>query len=258
MSESLKHKTVKGVGWSFADNISSSGVSFLVGLVLARLLTPAEYGIMAMIAIFIAISNSIIDSGFSNALIRKTDIKRIDYNTVFFFNLVVGVILYVLLYFCAPSISSFFNEPILIPVTRVIGLVLIINSLGIIQRTIMVREIDFRTQTKISLIASLSSGGIGIVMAFYGYGVWSLVGQQVSRQLLNTVFLWLYSAWRPVCEFSAVLNAFSALVQSYCCRVYSIRFTRTSIISLSDAFTVPPSWVNIHVPSSLIQFFPVI
>lgn len=108
MSESLKHKTVKGVGWSFADNISSSGVSFLVGLVLARLLTPAEYGIMAMIAIFIAISNSIIDSGFSNALIRKTDIKRIDYNTVFFFNLLVGVILYVLLYFCAPSISFFF------------------------------------------------------------------------------------------------------------------------------------------------------
>lgn len=107
MSESLKHKTVKGVGWSFADNISSSGVSFLVGLVLARLLTPAEYGIMAMIAIFIAISNSIIDSGFSNALIRKTDIKRIDYNTVFFFNLLVGVILYVLLYFCAPSISFF-------------------------------------------------------------------------------------------------------------------------------------------------------
>ena len=107
MSESLKHKTVKGVGWSFADNISSSGVSFLVGLVLARLLTPAEYGIMAMIAIFIAISNSIIDSGFSNALIRKTDIKRIDYNTVFFFNLVVGVILYVLLYLC-PFYQFFF------------------------------------------------------------------------------------------------------------------------------------------------------
>lgn len=108
MSESLKHKTVKGVGWSFADNISSSGVSFLVGLVLARLLTPAEYGIMAMIAIFIAISNSIIDSGFSNALIRKTDIKRIDYNTVFFFNLVVGVILYVLLYFLCPFYQFFF------------------------------------------------------------------------------------------------------------------------------------------------------
>ena len=107
MSESLKHKTVKGVGWSFADNISSSGVSFLVGLVLARLLTPAEYGIMAMIAIFIAISNSIIDSGFSNALIRKTDIKRIDYNTVFFFNLVVGVILYVLLFLC-PFYQFFF------------------------------------------------------------------------------------------------------------------------------------------------------
>ena len=98
MSESLKKKTLKGVGWSFVDNIASSGVTFLVGLVLARLLTPTEYGIMAMIAIFIAISDSIIDSGFSNALIRKVDIKREDYNTVFFFNLIVGISLYVLLF----------------------------------------------------------------------------------------------------------------------------------------------------------------
>ena len=149
-TQSLKNKAVKGVGWSFIDNIANSGITFLIGLVLARLLTPKEYGIMAMITIFIAISNSIIDSGFSSALIRKTDIKRVDYNTVFFFNLIIGVILYILLFLCAPIISSFFKEPILIPVTRIIGIVLIINSLGIIQRTIMVKEIDFRTQTKIS------------------------------------------------------------------------------------------------------------
>ena len=95
MSSSLKNKAVKGVAWSFVDNIANSGITFLVGLVLARLLSPAEYGIMAMIAIFIAVSNSIIDSGFSNALIRKIEIKQIDYNTVFFFNLFVSFILYI-------------------------------------------------------------------------------------------------------------------------------------------------------------------
>lgn len=109
MSSSLKNKAVKGVAWSFVDNIANSGITFLVGLVLARLLSPAEYGIMAMIAIFIAVSNSIIDSGFSNALIRKIEIKQIDYNTVFFFNLFVSFILYILLYAISPAISNFFQ-----------------------------------------------------------------------------------------------------------------------------------------------------
>ncbi len=198
----MTDKTVKGVGWSFIDNIASSGVTFLVGLVLARLLTPAEYGIMAMIAIFIAISNSIIDSGFSNALIRKIHIDRIDYNTVFYFNLLVSIVIYLLLFFASPAISSFFKEPILINVTRIIGWVVIINALAIIPRTIFVRNIDFKTQTKISLISSISSGIIGIGMALSNMGVWSLVGQQISRQLLNTLFLWIFCKWRPVWEFS--------------------------------------------------------
>ena len=198
----MTDKTVKGVGWSFIDNIASSGVTFLVGLVLARLLTPAEYGIMAMIAIFIAISNSIIDSGFSNALIRKIHIDRIDYNTVFYFNRLVSIVIYLLLFFASPAISSFFKEPILINVTRIIGWVVIINALAIIPRTIFVRNIDFKTQTKISLISSISSGIIGIGMALSNMGVWSLVGQQISRQLLNTLFLWIFCKWRPVWEFS--------------------------------------------------------
>lgn len=202
MSESLKHKTVKGVGWSFIDNLSSSGVSFLVGLVLARLLTPSEYGIMAILTIFIAVSNSIVDSGFSNALIRKTDVKRVDYNTVFLFNLVVSGLLYVVLFFAAPAISVFFKEPLLVEVMRVIGWVLVINALAIIPRTLFVKDVDFKTQTKVSLIASVSSGVVGIGMALAGMGVWSLVGQQLSRQLLNTLFLWVYSTWRPIWEFS--------------------------------------------------------
>lgn len=202
MSDSLRHKTIHGVGWSFVDNISSSGITFLVGLVLARLLTPAEYGVMAMIAIFIAISNSIIDSGFSNALIRKTHVERVDYNTVFYFNLTVSILIYIFLYLAAPIISVFFKEPILVEVTRVMGWILIINALAIIPRTQFVRDVNFKTQTKVSLISSVSSGFIGIGMALGGLGVWSLVGQQLSRQLLNTSFLWLYSKWHPVWEFS--------------------------------------------------------
>ena len=202
MSESLKNKTVKGVSWSFIDNLASSGISFLVGLVLARLLTPSEYGIMAIITIFIAVSNSIVDSGFSNALIRKTDAKRVDYNTVFIFNLIVSAVLYVVLFFLAPAISVFFREPLLVDVMRVIGWVLLINALAIIPRTLFVKDVNFKTQTKVSLIASVSSGVIGIGMAFSGMGVWSLVGQQLSRQLLNTLFLWVYCKWRPVWEFS--------------------------------------------------------
>ena len=202
MAESLKHKTVKGVGWSFVDNIANSGITFLVGLVLARILTPAEYGVMAMVTIFIAISNSIVDSGFSNALIRKMKIERVDYNTVFYFNLVVSLFLYLVLFLCAPAISSFFKEPILVDVMRVIGWILVINALAIIPRTILVRNVDFKTQTKVSLISSILSGAIGIGMALTGFGVWSLVGQQLSRQLLNTMFLWFFCRWRPVWEFS--------------------------------------------------------
>ena len=202
MPESLKNKAVHGAKWSFIDNISNSGVTFLVGLILARLLTPAEYGIMAMIAIFIAVSNSIVDSGFSNALIRKVRIEKVDYNTVFLFNLIVSIVLYILLYVAAPAISLFFKEPVLIDVLRVIGLILIVNALGIIPRTILVRGIDFKTQTKVSIISSVSSGLVGIGMAIVGFGVWSLVWQQLSRQILNSLFLWIFCKWMPQWEFS--------------------------------------------------------
>ena len=202
MAGSLKHKAIHGVGWSFIDNIASSGITFLVGLVLARLLTPKEYGIMAMIAVFIAVSNSIIDSGFSNALIRKTRIERVDYNTVFYFNLTVSILIYTLLYLAAPAISVFFKESVLVEIIRILGLVLIINAFSVIPRTQFVRDVNFKTQTKVSLISSISSGVFGIGMALGGMGVWSLVGQQFSRQFLNTLFLWIYSKWYPVWEFS--------------------------------------------------------
>lgn len=209
MSASLKHKTVRGVTWSFVDNIANQGITFLVGLVLARLLSPEEYGLIGIIMIFIAVFNSIVDSGFSNALIRKNDATNIDYNTVFITNLLLSVVLFLILFACAPSIGRFFNKLELVPLTRVMGCILIINAFAIIQRTLLVKRVDFKTQTKVSLIASVSSGVIGVCMAFAGLGVWSLVGQQVSRQLLNACFLWYYAKWLPAVQFS--LHSFKEL-----------------------------------------------
>lgn len=200
--ESLKIKTVKGASWSFIDSIAGQGIAFLVGLVLARLLTPEEYGLIGIITIFIAVFNSIVDSGFSNALIRKNDAKDIDYNTVFITNLVLSVVLFGALYVSAPAISRFFSQPQLIPLLRVMGIIVIINAFAIIQRTILVKKVDFKTQTKVSLISSISSGVVGIGMALNGLGVWSLVGQQISRQFLNSAFLWIYSKWYPKLQFS--------------------------------------------------------
>lgn len=207
--ESLKNKTVKGASWSFIDSIAGQGITFLVGLVLARLLTPEEYGLIGIITIFIAVFNSIVDSGFSNALIRKNDAKDIDYNTVFFSNLVISIILFAVLFLCAPFISNFFIQPQLTPLLRVMGSIVIINAFAIIQRTIFVKKVDFKTQTKVSLISSISSGIVGISMAISGCGVWSLVGQQISRQFLHSLFLWIYSNWYPKLQFS--FNSFKDL-----------------------------------------------
>lgn len=207
--ESLRGKTVKGVGWSFIDSFAGQGITFLVGLVLARLLTPEEYGLIGIVTIFIAVFNSIVDSGFSNALIRKSDAKDIDYNTVFITNMVFSVVLFFALFFSAPFIADFFSRPQLSPLLKVMASIVIINAFAIIQRTLLVKRIDFKTQTKISLISSITSGVVGIGMAYCGYGVWSLAGQQISRQLLNTIFLWVYARWYPKLQFS--WNSFKEL-----------------------------------------------
>lgn len=202
MAQSLKAITIKGVSWSFIDSISNQGITFLVGLVLARLLTPEDYSLLGIIVIFISVFNSIVDSGFSNALIRKCNVTDKDYNTVFSCNLAISVAMCATLYLMAPAIAHFFNRPPLTRLLQVMSFIIIINAFAIIQRTILMKRIDFKTQTKISLISSISSGVVGIGMAVTGYGVWSLVGQQLSRQLLNTVFLWIFAKWYPKLQFS--------------------------------------------------------
>jgi len=179
---SLRQKTVSGLTWSFIDSISGQGIQFIVGIILARMLTPREFGLIGMITIFIAVSESFINSGFSSALIRKKECTQADYSTVFFFNLIAGVIFFSILYLTAPAISRFFKEPELRSIIQVLGIVLIIDSATLIQRTILTKQVNFKLQTRISVIAALGSGAMAVGMAYSGFGVWSLVAQRLCKQ----------------------------------------------------------------------------
>ena len=207
----LRQKTINGLKWSFVDTFANQGFQFIIGIILARLLVPKDFGLIGMLIFFIAISQSFIDSGFSQALIRKKDCKQVDFNTAFFFNLLVGIAFYLILFFSASLIADFFREPQLFSLIRVLGLVLLINAFGLIQRTILIKEINFKLQTKISLIASFISGAVGIGMALNGFGVWSLVYKTITQQLATTFLFWLWNKWKPTAAFS--VQAFKDLFQ---------------------------------------------
>ena len=200
--ESLKKKTVKGTIWSSIERFSVQAIQFVVMVFMARILTPADYGIVGMITIFIAVSQSLIDSGFSQALIRKQDRNEVDNSTVFYFNIAVGIILYFTLFFCANPIAQFYDEPLLVPITRLVALSLPLNSLAVVQRALLTINIDFRTQAKASLVAAFGSAAVGLSMTYTGWGVWSIVWYQIASTVLNVVLLWIFAHWRPVLRYS--------------------------------------------------------
>ena len=198
----LKQKTIIGLSWSFIDNFVVQAIALVVGVVLMRLLSPAEFGILAIITFFIAISTSFIDSGFGSALIRKKDCTTTDCCMVFYFNLAASIFFYGLMFFLAPFAESFFNEDGLTSVLRVAGIVLIINATGNIQHTLLVKKIDFKTKTKISIVSDTLSGAIAIILAYNGFGVWSLVWRSVLQQSFTSILMWFMNSWRPVAVFS--------------------------------------------------------
>lgn len=197
----LKKKTISGLFWTFSDLIMNQGIQFIIQIILARLLLPEDFGLIGMITVVIAVSNSIIDSGFANALIREKYVTQKDYSTVFYFNLISSFVIYIILFFLSPAISSFFAEERLIKILRILALTLIINSFGLVQRTMLTKNINFKTQTKISVIASVSSGIIGITIAFMGFGVWSLVIRTLFMGLIQSILLCMYNKWVPSLEF---------------------------------------------------------
>jgi len=193
----LKDKAVSGLLWNFSGSFANQFISLFIGIILARLLGPREYGLVGMVTIFTVLAQPFINSGFSQSLIRKKNCSQADYSTVFIFNLLIGVLFYLLLFLSAPVISDFFNEPQLVLLVRVVGIIIIIEALNLIQRTILTKQIDFKLQTKISIISSFISGIVGISLAFYGFGVWSLVFRTLAQQIISSSLLWLSSKWKP-------------------------------------------------------------
>ncbi len=200
--ESLRNKTFNGVKWGLLDNLANSGISFIVGLVLARMLSPTEFGIIGIITIFINLSVVIIDGGFATALIRKPDATQDDYNTVFHVNILVSVVLIALLCVSANPIASFFDQPLLAYVLPAMSIMLLFNAGSLIQKTILVKQLDFKSQAVVSLVSSVTSGIIGITAAYKGLGVWALAAQQISRQFIMMIGLWIANHWLPALRFS--------------------------------------------------------
>lgn len=200
--KSLKKRTVTGVIWSAFDSLSGLLINVICSLIVARLLTPADFGIVGMITVFSAIGLIIIDSGFGQALIRKSDATEIDFSSIFYFNLLISIIVYFGLYFFSPAIERFYEIHDLAKISRVVFLIIPLNAIGLIQNTILTKKIDFKTMGIITFVSAVLSGVIGIALAYYLRSVWAIVCQKVSMYFFRTLLLWIIAKWRPLRKFS--------------------------------------------------------
>lgn len=200
--QSLKEKSISGVLWNATSNFASMGIEFIVGIILARLLTPKEFGLIGTITIVVVLSDVFVNSGFSQAIIRKHKCTQKDYSTAFFFNFIVATLFFLLLLITAKPISTFFNNQELKPLIQVLGFGLILSAFTLVQQAKLTKRIDFKLQTKINIISSIVSGIIGIVLATTGFGVWSLVVRSLVHKGLQSILLWIWSGWKPDWVFS--------------------------------------------------------
>lgn len=202
MSEKLNKKVFRSVFWSFLERFGTQGIQFVFSIILARLLLPSEFGLIAMISVFMAFSHVFINSGFGQALIQKQTTTYIDECSIFYFNIIVAFIMAGLLFISSPWIAQFYNQPELTPIIRVMSLSLIFNSFGLIQRSLFSKRLDFKTQFKVSLITIIISSSISLFLALNGFGVWSLVVLYLTNDFFNTILFWIFSSWRPSRKFS--------------------------------------------------------
>lgn len=198
----IKKQTLSGVKWAAIERFSIQGIQFILGIVVARLLMPADYGLVGMVGIFFAISQTLIDSGISTALVRKLDVNDHDFSTTFYYNIVVSVLCAVILFFGAPYIADFFKQEILTVLVRVMSLNLIIGALGGIQGAKLTISLDFKRIAKYNFIAAVISGLSCLALAYWGWGVWSLVWQAIIANTIKTILLWKNCSWRPRLIFS--------------------------------------------------------
>ncbi len=200
-SEGLKNKTLKGVGWSATDNLLQHGISFVIGLILARILSPSEYGLIGLAMTVIAIMSSFVNAGFSNALIRKLDVSEADYSTMFIFNMVASVFAYAIIYFISPYASKFLNVDITLLI-RILGLSVVINAFAVVQDTHLSKNINFKLPAIATFVSVIIGGLVGVICAYNGFGVWALVVQQLLSALVRVIVLWVLNPWHPKLQFN--------------------------------------------------------
>ncbi len=197
MAESIRKKFFTGLAWTFMQSVVVRALAGVITIILARLLLPEDYGLIGMLSIFIAISEVFIQSGFGQALIQKSDCTDDDFSTAFYFNVGVSILIYIVLFFSAPLIAGFYKEPSLVILTRVLSLNFILGSFNVVQQSKLKKELNFKPLAIITLLCTIISGVVGIVMAYYGFGVWALVGQTLSATLMRVVFFPLFTKWHP-------------------------------------------------------------
>jgi len=198
----IKNQTLSGVKWTFIERFSIQFVTFFIGLVVARLLTPADYGIVGILSIFMTVSNVLIDGGIGNALVRKPDASEEDYYTAFYYNLTISIVCAVSLFFCSSLIAGYFNQPILSSITKWMSLELVLGSLGMIPGTKLYKNLEFKTLAKINFICAVISGLVGLAVAYAGGGVWALVIQGLVSITLGMCLKWIYNPCKLLFSFS--------------------------------------------------------
>jgi len=237
---SLTNKTTIGVFWNLIEQVSRRGVQVLVTLTLAYFLSVEDFGLVAMIAVFLALANSLMDSGFQAALIRLKAPAQIDFSTAFYTNIVLGCVAYVILYVSAPSIALFYNEPEILELIRVVGVVVIINSFQVVQVSKLSRDMEFSKLLKVNLPAAFLSGVFAVLLAYLGYGVWALIVQMIISSALVVLLLWCQGIWRPSCSFSkeSLLNMYHFGYKLFLSGVIDIVFKNLYLIVIAKIFSV--------------------
>lgn len=200
--QNIKSKAFSGVFWKLLERFSNQIVSLIVSLILARILNPTDYGAVAMVTIFVTFADIFVNESIASSLIQKSKVDDIDFSTIFFFNLILSIILYFILYLIAPFIASFYNLPILKPVLRVLALKIPLSGINSVQQAYVTRNFQFKKFFLSTLSGTIISAAIGIIMAYNGYGVWSLVFQYLINVIVNTIVLWNTVKWRPIMAFS--------------------------------------------------------
>ena len=235
---SLASKTVIAGIWNFAEQLGLRGITTIITLLLARFLDPSAYGLMSMIAIFLAVGTSLMDSGFRQSLIRLKGATQVDFNTAFYSNLVLGFFSYLIIFFTAPFIADFYKDPRLISLIRVTSLTIIINSFQTVQRAELIRNLNFKAQLQSTIPSGILSGLVAIGLAYLGFGVWALGRQMLLGALFTTIFLWLIQGWRPSMLFSrASFKLYSFGIKLFFSGLIDIIFNNIYVITIAKIFS---------------------